>query len=77
MEKRYLRTDTQSVLAHTVEECGELVTAIGKTQRWGLDSYDPTVPESQRETNRDWIRREMKDARLALARLELLLDGNL
>lgn len=57
-------------LGHVVEECGELSAAAGKTIRWGLDSWNPELPPEQRETNRDWLLREMRDLRRAMDRLE-------
>ena len=57
-------------LAHVVEEAGEVLSAAGKTQRWGFTSYDPTVPVERRESNANWLKREMKDLREAIRRLE-------
>jgi NTP pyrophosphatase (non-canonical NTP hydrolase) len=57
--KYYPRTIDQK-LGYLVEECGEVMAAVGKTQRWGLGSYNPDIgPDS--ETNRDWILRELRD----------------
>jgi NTP pyrophosphatase (non-canonical NTP hydrolase) len=77
MKAKYLRDDFASVLAHAVEECGEFIAAAGKTQRWGRKSFNPELPENQRETNEAWLRRELADVRLSLARLEMALDGGL
>ena len=77
MQARYLRDDFESVLAHAVEECGEFIAAAGKTQRWGRKSFNPELQPSDRETNEDWLRREMADVRLSLSRLEMALDGGL
>jgi NTP pyrophosphatase (non-canonical NTP hydrolase) len=77
MKAKYLRDDFDSVLAHAVEECGEFLAAAGKTQRWGRRSFNPEIPEDRRETNEEWLRREMADVRLCLARLEMALDGGL
>lgn len=77
MQDRYIRNDFNSLLAHAVEEAGEFVTAAGKTQRWGPESFNPELPKAQQETNRDWLIREMKDLRFALSRLELALEGKL
>ena len=63
----------QQVLGYLVEECGEVQAAVGKTIRWGLDSTNPELPESERETNRDWILRELKDLRGAIERAEVAL----
>jgi hypothetical protein len=77
MQAKYLRNDWNSVVTHAIEEAGEFVAAAGKTLRWGPESYNPEIPPENRESNRDWMRREMHDLRLALIRLELALDGNL
>ena len=51
---------------YLVEECGEVQAAVGKTIRWGLDSYNPELPEEERETNREWVLRELKDLEQAI-----------
>lgn len=61
-------------LAHVVEECGEVLAAAGKTQRWGLSSVDPTLPKEQQETNEAWLRRELADLQEAIPRLLEALD---
>jgi hypothetical protein len=68
-ESKYLRPGFDFALAHAVEEAGEFLAAAGKTQRWGADSYNPELPPERRETNRDWMLREMTDLREALSRL--------
>jgi NTP pyrophosphatase (non-canonical NTP hydrolase) len=77
MQAKYLRDDFDSVLAHAIEECGEFIAAAGKTQRWGRKSYNPELPPNERETNEAWLRRELADVRLAMARLEMALGGGL
>lgn len=57
-------------LAHLIEEMGEVLCAAGKTQRFGLDSYNPLLPPEQRETNEQWLRREVDDLKLSIAKLE-------
>lgn len=49
---------------------GELQAAIGKTLRWGWQSYNPELPVNEREANRDWFLREIADVREALDNLE-------
>lgn len=68
------KTDTQR-LAYLVEECGEVLAAAGKSQRWGLDSYNPELPPDQRETNRAWLRRELLDLVAAIQRVKPLVGG--
>ena len=66
---RYYPKDVRSKMSYVVEEMGELAAAIGKAQRWGLRSSNPELP-FERETNEEWILREMKDVRTALDILE-------
>jgi hypothetical protein len=60
-------------MSHVVEECGEVLAAIGKSQRWGLDSVNPELPPEQQETNRAWISRELDDLEGAIMRLRAQL----
>lgn len=52
-----------------IEECGEALAAAGKTVRYGWASYSPLVPESERETNEEWLKREIRDVLFAISRL--------
>lgn len=56
-------------LGRFIEECGEALAAAGKTVRFGWDSWNPLVPVSQRETNEEWLRREVDDLEAAIGRL--------
>jgi hypothetical protein len=71
--KYYPRTSRQK-LGYLVEECGEVMAAVGKTLRWGLESSNPELPPEERETNRAWILRELKDLRQAIALVEEALQ---
>jgi len=73
MNKKYIRNTQKAKIGHFVEECGEVLAAVGKTMRWSLDSYNPDAPIEKRETNRQWIKRELKDLKFAIERLETLL----
>jgi hypothetical protein len=66
------KTDLQK-LGHLIEECGEVMAAAGKSLRWGLDSYNPEVPVEKRETNRDWLLREITDLELAIVNVKSML----
>jgi hypothetical protein len=60
-------------LGRFIEECGEALAAAGKSVRFGLDSYNPLVPEDQREKNRDWLKREIEDLEVAIADVKKIL----
>lgn len=67
---KYMRPGLPFAIGKAIEEAGELLSALGKTQRWGWDSYNPELPPSQRESNEAWVRREIADVRGALDNLE-------
>lgn len=75
MKKEYYPESDEQKLGYLVEECGETITAIGKTLRWGLDSFNPELPENKQETNREWIGRELKDLKRAIRFVEQCLDN--
>ena len=57
---KYAPITIEQKLGRLVEECGEVLAAVGKTQRWGLDNFNPE-PGASQETNREWILRELGD----------------
>lgn len=72
-DPRFFQAGFDKKLAHLVEECGELLAAAGKTQRWGPWSTNPLKrpgDENFEETNFEWLKREMKGVMEAIARLE-------
>lgn len=73
-DPRFLQDGFEKRLAHLVEECGELLAAAGKTQRWGAMSVNPLLPEAEQETNLVWLRREMDDVRQAIVRLHAAME---
>jgi len=52
-------------LGKFIEECGEALAAAGKWVRFGPDSYNP-LPGASKETNRQWLRREVEDLEEAI-----------
>lgn len=66
----YLREGFDFCLAHLVEECGEVIAAAGKTQRWGRESYNPE-PGASKETNEEWLLREIKDMEDCISRIRV------
>ena len=70
MKPQYEPTTTAEKLGYLVEECGEVLAAVGKTQRWGLESVNPELRPEQQETNRVWVLRELRDLKGAIRRVE-------
>lgn len=69
----------ESKLGFLIEECGEVMHAVGKTLRWGPESYDPGQPPGQQEANAAWVLRELRDLRKAIDKVEhalLMRDRN-
>lgn len=57
-------------LGRFIEECGEALAAAGKSVRFGYHCYNPLLPEDQRETNKEWLKRELQDLKEAIRVLE-------
>lgn len=76
MRAEYAPKTREQIYGYLVEECGEVLQAAGKTMRWGENSTDPTIPLNCRITNAEWLRREMKDLRGAIDRMEAFLASN-
>ena len=70
MKPQYEPKTREQFYGYLIEECGEVLAAAGKTLRWGEQSYNPELPLGQRETNEEWVQREMADLRGALDNLE-------
>ena len=73
MKKCYKPITEEQKLGYLVEECGEVLAALGKSLRWGLDSFNPEVSEQEQELNRSWIARELKDLKRAIKFVEDIL----
>lgn len=71
MEERYIHGSTlHQSLARLIEECGECLQAAGKIQRFGWLSTDPSLPDGEKkETNLEWLLREMTDLEDGIKRL--------
>ncbi len=81
MDNRFITQNLDDNLAHLSEECGELIielarliAAIGKTQRFGVESVNPLLANADQETNKDWIRREMRDVEEGMNRVRAALQ---
>jgi hypothetical protein len=68
--EKYMRPGLTFAMGKAVEEAGEFIAAMGKTMRWDWESFNPEIPEAERETNLAWVRREMADVRNAFDNLE-------
>jgi hypothetical protein len=68
VKRNYVRNDFDSIVGHLIEECGEVLAAAGKMLRWGPDSYNPELPNDQRETNLAWLQREILDLEAVITR---------
>ena len=51
-------------LGYLTEECGEVLAAVGKTQRWGPEGTNPEPGGG--EPNWAWVLRELDDPELAI-----------
>lgn len=60
-DPKYMREGYWFAVGKLVEELGELQQVLGKTLRFGPDSYNPEVAYSDREYNSDMIAREIED----------------
>lgn len=67
---RFLQDGFDKRLSHVIEECGEVLAAAGKLQRWGPLSVNPLLPIEHQERNIDWLRRELEDLKTVITRLE-------
>ena len=76
MKPQYMPKTLEQKLGYLVEECGEVLAAVGKTQRWGLYSFNPE-PGASRETNREWILRELDDLENAIKIVRAEIGGKL
>lgn len=77
-DARFLQDGFDKRLAHLIEECGEVLSSAGKTQRWGADSVNPLLPPDQQERNADWLWRELADLEQTIVRLRVaMLDAGM
>ena len=60
----------QEILNITSEECAEVIQAISKINRFGLDNFKPGKPK----TNQEHLEEELGDL---LAMIDLLIDNKL
>jgi hypothetical protein len=65
MKTQYIPKTLGAKLGWLVEECGEVLAAVGKTLRHGVDSCNPELPRGSAELNGNWILRELDDLKFA------------
>lgn len=58
-QEELLTEEERFALEILIEECGEVLQAVGKTRRFGLDSHNPEDPTKQ--TNRSRLEQELGD----------------
>lgn len=47
---KYMHPGLDFAQGKAIEEAGEFLAAMGKTQRWGWASFNPELPPAERET---------------------------
>jgi hypothetical protein len=84
VKTKYLPKTTSGKIARLAEECAEVGMACDKTLRvyleWhagdiqgALGDYNPDLPPKERESNRQWILREIADLKHAIKEIEKAL----
>jgi hypothetical protein len=68
MKRDYMPSDRNGRLFHVIEECGEVLHALGKAGRFGMGSRHPARRAG--ELNAEQILRELHDLKLAIVALE-------
>lgn len=72
-DSRFIQKGFDKTLSHLIEECGEVLAAAGKLQRWGEFNANPLLPKEEQETNIKWLAREIADLKEVISRLEKYL----
>jgi len=70
-----MNSSFQKKLGYLIEECGEVLQAAGKSERWGLSSVNPELPPEQQVTNGKWLRAELADLRAAIDLMDNVLQA--
>ncbi len=74
MNPEYMPDGEEQILGYLVEEAGEVLAAVGKSQRWGLESCNPELSRGEQEENGFWILRELIDLERAIKLTREMLD---
>lgn len=75
MDSRYIPKTDREKIGYLIEECGEVLQACGKSLRWGLESSNPELSPEERETNREWLARELNDLQRAMRFAREVIDS--
>lgn len=70
MDPKFLQKGFDKRLSRVMEECGEVVGAAGKLQRFGPHSVNPYLKPEEQVENIDWLISEMNDLKHAISELE-------
>ena len=70
MQSQYIQEGLQHARGRAIEECGELIAALGKSVRFGWLACNPELPADKQEANFEWVARELGDVMDALSRLK-------
>jgi len=71
MDPKYEPKTREEKIGWLTEECGEVLKAIGKIQRFGMDSVHPDDIMRDKETNREHLEFELKDLKAAIELVEI------
>lgn len=69
MIDNHLQSQTKEVMDILQEECAEVIQAVSKINRFGIDNFKPGKPK----TNREHLEEELGDV---LAMIDIMLEKN-
>lgn len=57
----------EAKLSYLAEEAAEVIQAVTKIQRWGMQSFNPELPVEERQTNEEKLVEEIEDLNYAIS----------